>query len=411
MIRVLALLLAAGYITSAQPDDGLELLGRIRQHNTASVAGLPNYTCQETMERSIYTPTGRIEFRERLRLEVLVTQHTELFAWPGSTDFTAQPIESWIRAGAIGNGNFAADLHNLFAAPSATVRYAGVETREQRSLDRFDFHTPLLSSRYTLSVRGESAITASAGSFWVDHQSLDIVRLELRAEEIPPQLDCNDAHESVTYGRVRLGVNERLLPSVAELGLVTRDGRKSSNMIAFSRCHHYTAETTLSFAAPPDPAAPPQPPRPAPELPAGLNLVLRLEEPISIRESAVGDPIVASLDKAVTSGPVPLPKGTRILGRIRRLEQHFSSPASILVGLQFFAAELPDRRVKFSARLTGPRGTPDAINSTLGRQEIQRGVPGLDIEDDEAPAGIGRFRVQGKELRLQRGFRTYWKTQ
>jgi hypothetical protein len=113
----------------------------------------------------------------------------------------------------------------------------------------------------------------------------------------------------------------------------------------------------------------------------------------------------------VTSGAMLLPKGTRILGRIRRLEQHFTSPASILVGLQFFAAELPDGRIKFSARLTGPRATPDVIRYVRERQEIERGAPGLDIEDDEAAAGIGRFRVQGKEHRLQRGFRTYWKTQ
>src|ERR1700691_1304143 len=116
MIRALTLILAAAYGATAQTDAGLELLGRVRQHLNASVAGLPNYTCQETMERSIHGPTGQIEFRERLRLEVLVAETTELFAWPGSTDFTAKPLESWIGAGAIGNGNFAADLYNLFVA-------------------------------------------------------------------------------------------------------------------------------------------------------------------------------------------------------------------------------------------------------------------------------------------------------
>src|SRR5262249_34059973 len=163
------------------------------------------------MERSIYDPAGQIEFRERLRLEVLVTQATELFAWPGSTDFTAEPLESWISRGAIGNGNFAAQLHNLFVVPAATLRDAGIETRDQHSLHRFDFHTPLLSSRYFLSMHGKSMTTAYSGSFWVNKESLDLVRLETRAEEIPYDLDCSKAHESVTYGRVRLGVSERVL--------------------------------------------------------------------------------------------------------------------------------------------------------------------------------------------------------
>jgi hypothetical protein len=410
MIRALTLIMAAAYGATAQTDAGLELLGRVRQHLSASVAGLPNYTCQETMERSVHSPTGQIEFRERLRLEVLVTAATELFAWPGSMDFTSEPLENWIGGGAIGTGNFAAELHNLFVSSAATVRYAGVETRDQRSLHRFDFHTPLLSSRYTLAVHGKSAITASAGSFWVDQESLDILRLETRAEEIPPDLDCSDAHESVTYGRVRLGVDERLLPSSAELALVSRGGHESRNTIAFNRCHRYTAETSLSFATPPDPAGSARA-QPEQELPAGVSLVLRLDQPISIGESAAGDPIVAILDKAVTKGSVALPKGTRVLGRIRRLEQYFSPSASILVGLQFFAAEAPGGRITFSARLTGPQASPDVTRVVNNKPEIQLGLEGLDIEDDGTGTGVGRFRVPGKKLRLQRGFRTFWRTQ
>ena len=410
MIRVLALIVAAAYGAAAQIDAGLELWGRVRQHVSAGFDGLPNYTCQETMERSIHAPTGQIEFRERLRLEVLITKATELFAWPGSTDFSQEALESWIRAGAIGNGNFAAELHNLFVTPAATVKYAGLETRDQRALHRFDFYTPLLSSRYSLAVHGRSAITAFSGSFWVDKESLDIVRLETRAEDIPPLLDCSKAYESVTYGRIRLGVDQRVLASAAELVMVTLDGRESRNTIAFSKCHHYAAETSLSFAASPDLAAP-APAQPELGLPAGVALALRLEQPILIGESAAGDPIVARLDKTVTSGKMTLPKGTRMLGRIRRLEQHFTSPAAIVVGLQFFAAETPEGRITFSAHLTGPRARPDVTRMVNGKIEIEPGVAGVDIEDDGASTGVGSFRVPGKELRLQRGFRTLWQTQ
>jgi hypothetical protein len=38
------------------------------------------------MERSIQGYGGQTEFRERLRLEVLFAETTELFAWPGSSD-------------------------------------------------------------------------------------------------------------------------------------------------------------------------------------------------------------------------------------------------------------------------------------------------------------------------------------
>jgi hypothetical protein len=42
--------------------------------------------------------------------------------------------------------------------------------------------------------------------------------------------------------------------------------------------------------------------------------------------------------------------------------------------------------------------------------EVLHGAEGLDIEDDGTSTGVGSFRVRGKELRLQRGFRTLWKT-
>jgi hypothetical protein len=124
-----------------------------------------------------------------------------------------------------------------------------------------------------------------------------------------------------------------------------------------------------------------------------------------------GDQISARLDKAVHAGGASLPKGTRVFGRIGRLEQHLSSPASILVGLQFFAAEAPDGLVAFNARLTGPRASPDVIKVVNNKIESVPGTVGLNIEEDGRRPGLGSFRVRGKELRVERGFRTVWKTQ
>src|SRR5260370_38474468 len=103
------------------------------------------------MERSIYAPTGQIEFRERLRLEVLVTSAGELFAWPGSTDFTTEPLESWIGVGAIGTGNFATELHNLFLSSAAAGKDAALETRDQQALYRVHFRAALLGRKPTLT--------------------------------------------------------------------------------------------------------------------------------------------------------------------------------------------------------------------------------------------------------------------
>ncbi len=112
----------------------------------------------------------------------------------------------------------------------------------------------------------------------------------------------------------------------------------------------------------------------------------------------------------MTSGAVSLPRGTRVNGRIRRLEQHFQGKAPTLVALQFFAAETPGGSVNFSARLTGPRGTADKVNVIRNKPEMVSGTAGLEIEDEARSTGVGSFRVNGKELSLPRGFRMIWET-
>ena len=410
MIRESIVLIGAALTAAAQTDFDRELLGRVRQHIETNLGNLPDYTCQETMDRSIAAPNGQIEFRERLRLEVLFTSTGELFAWPGSADFAPQPLESWISAGAIGNGSFGSDLRNLFAVSSAALKYVGPEIQNQKTAYRFNFHAPLLSSRYSLVANGKSAITAYSGSFWVNQESLDIVRLEHHAEDIPAELDCRDEHDSVEYGRARLDADERLVPSAAELVVVRSDGRESRNAIVFSQCRRYTAVSSISFNSAIE-AATPQQARPHPELPAGVQLSLRLDQPVMIGDSAAGDELVARLDKAVKAGAVSLPKGTLVFGRIRRLEQHPLKPASNVIGLQFFAAQAPEGRIPFSAKLIGPRSIEDVARIAGNyKVDVMSPVVGLDITDDGANTGIGTFRIPLKQLALPSGFQTVWET-
>ena len=67
MIRALTVFVAAACGVTAQTDAGLDLWVRVREHIRATAAELPNYSCQETMERSIQSSSWQIEFRERLR--------------------------------------------------------------------------------------------------------------------------------------------------------------------------------------------------------------------------------------------------------------------------------------------------------------------------------------------------------
>ena len=65
-------------------------------------------------------------------MEVLFAETTELFAWPGSSEFTSEPLQNWIGAGAIGNVDFVTEILNLFVISAATVKYSGVSIAVKR---------------------------------------------------------------------------------------------------------------------------------------------------------------------------------------------------------------------------------------------------------------------------------------
>jgi hypothetical protein len=163
----------------AQPETSSDLTQRVRQHTQASIAGLPNYSCLETMNRSVHNAAGQLQFRERLRLEVLMTETTELFAWPGSSNFKPADSEQWIGSGAIATGSFGSYLQNLFVAGAGALTYSGEEVRDHR-----------------VAIRGNIVQTGYSGTFWVNKETLDLSRLEAKVDEIPVGIDCREARES-----------------------------------------------------------------------------------------------------------------------------------------------------------------------------------------------------------------------
>ena len=60
-------------------------LNVIKEKILAALAELPNYTCTETVDRSRKRALDRkFEPLDRVRVEIAVVGHNELFGWPGS---------------------------------------------------------------------------------------------------------------------------------------------------------------------------------------------------------------------------------------------------------------------------------------------------------------------------------------
>jgi hypothetical protein len=346
---ILSLLLAAGVAAQTEPSPEA-LLGRIREKVGENLARLPNYTCTQTIERAQQKASKRyFEPVDVLRLEIAYVGGKELVAWPGATKFEEKRIEDVVgRAGAIGSGSFALHAYNVFRTRSPVFSTPAEEAREGRTLIRGSFRVDRAKSSWSVGNGSKAAIVGYHGTFWANAETLDLVRLELHAEDIPPQIGITSDAETVEYGRIRIGQSDFLLPLSSELSMVDRTGVTNRNRSRFTSCRQYTGESVISFA---DPASLPEAPK-APEalrVPAGEWIDVNLAAAIDAGKVAIGDPVSATVFRDVRKGAaVLIPKGAVLSGRITRMEKRNAAfGAYYVAGIQFVSIATGNGRADF----------------------------------------------------------------
>jgi hypothetical protein len=394
------------------------LLVRAKQRMAENLARLPNYTCTQTIERfRSQTPNGRLEFFDRLRLEVALADRKELFAWPGAAKFEEADVRDFVRHGMIGTGNFALHAKALFVSREPTFTYVGEETLDGRRAVRFDFRAPQLTSDYRLESGGHQAVVGYHGSFWADFETLDLLRLEVHADDIPPELGISQASDMLWYAPTRIGASAFLLPVRSELTMADLAGRTDQNRTTFSGCRQYLGESTVSFAEPP-PAAPVNARRlPETSLPQGLRLEVALQTMIDSDTSAVGDPLRATLVRPL-SGPAtpPVEKDAVVEGRIVRMERRASPIEHFLVGLRFSALESGPTRAEFTAALekirvrSGSHAQVVRVSQGKGTYTLVRRYAEFTGTVEGPRPGVGLLLIDGARVRLPTGTLMIWVT-
>src|SRR5215472_16191853 len=123
-----------------------------------------------------------------LRLEVALVDGKELFSWPGAGRFEDRGIGEIVgRGAAIGNGSFATHARSVFLSHAPKFTYVGAATLNGRRAIRYDYRIAQMLSGYQIHVGDHQAFVAYHGSFWVDADSLDLIRLDVRADDLPPE--------------------------------------------------------------------------------------------------------------------------------------------------------------------------------------------------------------------------------
>jgi hypothetical protein len=232
---------------SSVPNEVVQL-ARIKHDMAAVLSKMPNYMCEEIIDRSA-REKGAKKFRDvdTMRLDVAFVGGKEVFGKHTAGKIDKSHPFGLTGHGVTSNGEFTGFARSVFTDNVATMRYFGPEQLDGRAALRWDYSIPLLTSAWTLIYAGRLTTVATKGSFWVDPESLELLQLDVIASEIEVGFPMAATHLSIGYGKVRLGRDIALIPQRSELLVTGSDGKLERNVVQFRRCREYGAETVISF--------------------------------------------------------------------------------------------------------------------------------------------------------------------
>jgi hypothetical protein len=394
------------------------LLSRIRWHLRDELAHVPNYTCLETISRFQGERRPGAQSNKALakldtvQLEIVYTDGREWYGSPGARQLSVDDPVAFTGGGMIGTGAFGIALNNLVEISILT--YHGEDPVAGRRAVRYDFRIPAVARPFRVTVNGATDIVGEEGSVWVDPESLDLIRVESHAVEIPPDLPLDESTMTVEYARMRIAGTDTLLAQSADSRLVDSSGNDSYNRIEFTHCHSYSTSSEITFDTKPAPAAESAPA--APVLGAAvqpfLEVTILLATPVSDKDF-VGSLIEGKISgDVIHKGKLVIPNGSVVRGRIRALD-HYPDFGAFAVGLEFTDVEVRGESMPFYADFLRVDKNPRIVTRLsrdvfLSGKDVARRATNV-INPPELP-GVASFFIKGADFTLPVGFRIVWRT-
>jgi hypothetical protein len=188
--RITFCLAGFGVLAQAQQELKPETLqlARIKGTVEENLSRLPNYTCTETIQRSERPKIdgkAKLMVLETTRMEVAFVDGKELFGWPGAAKIDESNVGKMIN-GSIGNGYFGLFSSNIFSTPFATIQYVNAAELEGKPAVRYDYRVPQMSGAYVIKTDLGQVSVGFHGSFWVNPETLDLIRITAVIDD-PPQ--------------------------------------------------------------------------------------------------------------------------------------------------------------------------------------------------------------------------------
>lgn len=399
------------------PKSGELEVDKVRQVMRRRLLLVPRYSCEQFGDQITKkdSPTS-VSSRARFRTEVAFVGDRDLYSWPGENEFGEASLPELLGFGVASSGEFAAHARGVFLSNRSELRLIGEKEVNGRAMLHFAFDVAEKWSDYWFEYPGGRLKVRYSGEFWADAASYEVESLVLRVDDPRLGTVLRKAETEIRYKEFEIAGTSAWLPSEATVDIDTRGGDRSINHYKFSNCRSFSAESTISFDTPDVVSSDPGGLVAGDPLPSGISLSIRLTTALDT-ETVAGDSIEGELQKKLRVGEVEFAKGSKVRGRIRRLEW-FGDPQNIaLVGLEFYALEASGKRVSINGTLRqlqipGMQRT-DALDLDLdrvARTRIQMAQQFALLPKGRSPID-GQFYILGSTFAIEPGLRVVWKTQ
>jgi len=228
--------------------DWPKFLEQVRAKAIAYTDELPNFICTQVTQRSArYFPGGwrsvdnfvaelsYFDRKEHYKILTVANQAT-----------TSATIENL--SGTRSTGEFGTSMRSLFdPGTNAVFRLEGREQTNGRETIRLGYQVVRETSSRSINYNNERTIvTAYRGRCWIDPESFQVVRLEDKAINIPPDFPITRSDGATDYDLADIGGRKYWLPVRAEV-LLVEGGAKlhTRNVIEFKRYRKFEAEVRI----------------------------------------------------------------------------------------------------------------------------------------------------------------------
>lgn len=237
-------------------DPQTVLLGRAREHVRRALEELPNCTCHVIIEQSVRgAEAGSFHKMPKLERDELYTRDSEVQP-AGNRRLTDDQMARQGQSGMLSTGGLGMYPHDVLVTPGTKFAKAGRQRVNGRQTVRYDYQVPIVTSRLVLRQEKKSAHLPYHGRVWLDEATLDLVRLTVEPDELPPQMDIRTHTIQIEYHRLRVGQSAYLLPErlQSEARRVVARGRRMvpidyRTVTRWERCQEYRGDSNLSFPA------------------------------------------------------------------------------------------------------------------------------------------------------------------